>query len=248
MDEGEGRFIKFFGAVYEGEFISGKAQGYGTYFSKNYVLRGTWYDNLPNGNCTELWSITSQSGQAQPPVVPQQLQTIGLSPIPAATSSVTRFIQTAMVCFSGGFLRGKKNGSGTATWPNGDKLSAHFCDGMLSGFGKILWKDSSIQYEGALEQDCIQGTGVLKYPSGASYKGEFKNDFPHGQGVFETDDKVFKGLWANGLQEGPGSVFIKAENKQVEGVWARGVMNMPEASGTGKAKSVLSASGSQSKR
>lgn len=227
LPHGEGRLILSSGNVYEGEFISGKAQGYGTFFSKNYVIKGTWYDNLPNGNCTELWSINSSSPTGPNTQNSNHLQTAGLSPLPA-TSPVVRFIQTATISFCGAFSRGKRNGSGTAMWPNGDKLKGHFSDGLLSGFGSMFWKDSNIEYQGAFDQDCIQGTGVLKYPSNASYRGEFKNDFPHGQGTFETEDKVFKGNWANGFQEGAGSVFIKGENKTIQGYWSRGVMNMPD--------------------
>lgn len=29
----------------------------------------------------------------------------------------------------------------------------------------------------------MEGFGILKYPDGKNYKGEFKNNLPHGQGT-----------------------------------------------------------------
>ena len=43
------------------------------------------------------------------------------------------------------------------------------------------------------------GQGILTFPNGATYKGEWANGFMNGEGTFTwSDGKQKKGIWKNG--------------------------------------------------
>ena len=45
----------------------------------------------------------------------------------------------------------------------------------------------------------MHGTGVMYWPNGRKYEGEFKDDMREGQGKLITEEgKVFNGAWSKG--------------------------------------------------
>jgi len=52
------------------------------------------------------------------------------------------------------------------------------------------------------------GFGVLKYPSGESYIGEFRNDQKHGKGTSFLEYGVHEGLYLNDLAHDKGVVKV----------------------------------------
>jgi len=58
----------------------------------------------------------------------------------------------------------------------------------------------------------MDGKGIMEWPGGRKYEGEFKDDFREGYGkIIAGDGKIFEGMWSKGkfLQEG---YFINDSN------------------------------------
>ncbi len=89
---------------------------------------------------------------------------------------------------------------------------------------KVLKPEISLSYKG----DCMEG---LAHGSGEAigtdhYKGEFKNGYPDGQGIYTwTTGEVYEGSWKNGLRHGKGkyTFFINGKETIQEGRWVKGV-------------------------
>ena len=89
------------------------------------------------------------------------------------------------VSFSQECIKGNcNNGSGTFTWPNGDKFVGTFKNGKGSQ-GTFFWADGRI-YIGTMKDGVLTGEGTFTIPKGIVYVGEFKNGMMHGQGIFIT--------------------------------------------------------------
>lgn len=109
--------------------------------------------------------------------------------------------------YTGSFKNGKPHGKGVMNYGNGEKFEGEFVDGFEEGEG-ILYKNGStkkVKYtkgkllqeltivthggnapkvEGCSSGDCYNGSGLIIYPSGNKYNGQFKNGQRHGKGIF----------------------------------------------------------------
>lgn len=69
----------------------------------------------------------------------------------------------------------------------------------------------------------IQGIGLMKYPNGNKYQGNFKDNLRHGYGVYTLKDESFyEGEWKNDKLDGPGSYTFKNKN-QFFGSWKQNI-------------------------
>ncbi|KAH3766903.1 MORN motif precursor [Pelomyxa schiedti] len=77
--------------------------------------------------------------------------------------------------YTGRLVNGKRDGSGTCSWPEGTS------------------------YDGEWKDDKRQGRGAYKWPSGSTYEGEYHNDKRDGWGVQHfPDGSWYEGLWRDG--------------------------------------------------
>ena len=59
----------------------------------------------------------------------------------------------------------------------------------------------------------MHGYGVLTWPDGKFYKGNYQNDKKNGFGEFYwTDGSIYKGLWRDGKQHGKGVLIEPNSN------------------------------------
>ena len=126
--------------------------------------------------------------------------------------------------------KGKINGKGLMTWPNGDRYDGQWVKGNQEGEGTYYWSNGVV-YTGQWKKNYIKGhgtfhfpngnvmegdwtsmgngTGYLTWPDGSRYDGPFVNGAPHGQGV-----KV----WANGDRyEGSNFIIRRLRRQQIFG-------------------------------
>lgn len=70
--------------------------------------------------------------------------------------------------------------------------------------------------------DCLNGTGIFVFPSGARYVGQFKEGKLHGIGTCTyTDGSKYQGQWVSGYPEGDG-VRIEVDGTRRRGTWKKG--------------------------
>ena len=86
---------------------------------------------------------------------------------------------------------------------------------------RIVLINNSI-YQGEIENNLPEGTGVLKYPCGGVYSGEFQYGQPEGRGVLKyCNGAVYEGEFKGGKFEGRG--FLKYSDGSVyDGYFQRG--------------------------
>lgn len=82
------------------------------------------------------------------------------------------------IVYDGSLVRGKMNGQGTLTFPNGDTYTGDFSNGAFNGKGTYQSKDGWV-YEGDFVNGQAEGKGKLTTEQQLVYEGDFK------QGLFQ---------------------------------------------------------------
>jgi hypothetical protein len=77
-------------------------------------------------------------------------------------------------------------------------------DGLPHGQGRLYYDCGSL-YEGPLNKGVIDGEhGLYIFPNGSYYKGAFRNDAAHGNGIYKSEDVYYVGEWENSQPHGKG--------------------------------------------
>ncbi|MDG1295684.1 MAG: caspase family protein [Saprospiraceae bacterium] len=77
--------------------------------------------------------------------------------------------------------------------------------------------------------NCKNGTGIMIFPSGGKYIGQFKAGKANGIGSFYyTDGSKYQGNWADNYPEGQG-IKIYPDGTKTEGWWSKGKPTAPPA-------------------
>ena len=100
-------------------------------------------------------------------------------------------------------INGKVNGISEICLPDIGRYTGECKDGKLHGNG-ILFRGDTSWYDGSFVDGKRQGQGCDHVTSDLSYKGEWHNDKPNGNGVFTSGDKQFTGTWMHGKKNGKG--------------------------------------------
>ena len=82
------------------------------------------------------------------------------------------------ILYDGSLVRGKMNGQGTVTFPNGDTYTGEFRNGAFNGKGTYQAKEGWV-YEGDFVNGQAEGKGKLTTEQQVIYDGDFK------QGLFQ---------------------------------------------------------------
>ena len=144
-----------------------------------------------------------------------------------------------------------RDGPGTYTYPNGDRLVAIFRDGKVVGRATVLYADGK-KYVGEFRNNRLTGKGTLfyangdrfdgyfanarrvgrgiyTYASGGQYTGEFNNDQMTGSGVlvYATGDR-YQGDFVDGKPNGLGRMTFANGRTTLEGHWEDGEFAWPQ--------------------
>ena len=122
------------GAIYKGQFIEGKAEGYGELsYQPNGLYLGHWYNDLKHGrNCKEVWpDKTTYEG--------------GYSMGKMHGRGLLIYMNGAM--YHGEFENGEITGHGIFIWPEGKRYEGQWKSGKMHGRGIMKWSNGN-EYTG----------------------------------------------------------------------------------------------------
>jgi hypothetical protein len=114
-----------------------------------------------------------------------------------------------------------RDGPGTYTYPNGDRLVAIFRDGMVVGRATVLYADGK-KYIGEFRNNRLTGKGTLFYLNGDRYDGRFVNGRRTGRGIYTYGDgSQYNGEFYNDQMTGSG-VMVHANGDRYQGSFHEG--------------------------
>jgi len=113
-------------------------------------------------------------------------------------------------------------------WPVGDSTrcqdssasNAYYEEGgaKREGFGVLTWPDGR-RYEGEFKNGMFDGHACMTWPDGRSYTGQYQANKKHGVGVFSwPDGRRYSGHWHQGRREGRG-MYTNAKGEMRHGYW-----------------------------
>ena len=124
---------------------------------------------------------------------------------------------------------GKPHGKGVLYYSEGSKMKSYKGDwvyGRREGTGTLIWKDGE-KYEGEWKEDKRNGYGTMYYSDGRIYRGYWLNSKRHGKGRmdFAANDSCnrtyYDGDWIEGVRQGIGTMKWNNGNKY-SGSWKNG--------------------------
>ncbi len=81
----------------------------------------------------------------------------------------------------------------------------------LNGWGKCLFGETGVRYEGHFRQGLPHGQGIMYFPEGDWYEGSFAHGLFEGQGTYHSaDGSVQRGVWRQGTFVTEDSTFQEA--------------------------------------
>jgi len=100
--------------------------------------------------------------------------------------------------------------------PVNDKKEPH-------GFGTMQYNDGS-SYEGYWKNGLREGKhGILKFPTGVTYEGDFKDDEYHGTGLYtEKNGDSYEGDFVHGALDGHGRHTLVSKKVAYDGQYKQG--------------------------
>lgn len=103
--------------------------------------------------------------------------------------------------YLGNFVMGKKHGNGKAVMANSTRYDGQWFQNTMHGKGMFFFTKTNY-YKGTLQYNVFDGYGEL-YTLQGVYKGQFKNNLPHGEGTqFSAGGSSLSGTWVNGKKNG----------------------------------------------
>lgn len=130
------------------------------------------------------------------------------------------FVEADGERYEGEWDKGKRDGIGVATWPDGSSYIGQWRADSTHGKG-IYVKSDGERYEGDWAGGRREGAGKSFWPDGSKYEGQFMNDRPHGRGRFTgSDGTTYEGEFANGKAHGTG--VLTRQGKRIATQWIEG--------------------------
>lgn len=91
-------------------------------------------------------------------------------------------------------------------------------NGHKTGHGMLTWPDGR-QYVGQFSDDEFHGTALMVWPDGRQYRGQYCQGQKHGEGVLTwRDGRRYDGEWLEGKRHGTG-VYTNARGRTCTGKW-----------------------------
>ena len=199
---------------FQGELTEGNSDGKGSKLcSPNTIKPG-------NNNYTNFIKIVKEQAKIISEtdfenIISSQFPNLNRIPYPenyTLFSSKNTFTLPPIKFPSGEIYKGswnsisKRHGFGISISSDGNTLFKGIWDSdKVGNFGLFLEKEGDY-YIGQLKEGKFDGKGELEIKDVSRYKGEFKNDLPHGKGTIEDFENLYKyeGDWESGYKNGRG--------------------------------------------
>ena len=122
--------------------------------------------------------------------------------------------------YTGQWVNGKIWGYGVLVRPTGvgrkkEVLTGQFFDGKLEGKGTAI-VDGGERYDGLWSEGLRYGHGIMAFPDGGIYVGNFINDFCHGIGKYTGKfgtGYIYEGDYRDGMKDGNGVETLKGGHR-----------------------------------
>ena len=101
--------------------------------------------------------------------------------------------------YNGEFYKGIFHGNGLLKWKNNYIYNGQFKKGFFNGNGIFHWKNEEEYYKGEYLNNNKNGKGLYKFKNGDIYIGQWANNRPSGKGTYETKNKIYSGIWKDGI-------------------------------------------------
>lgn len=106
------------------------------------------------------------------------------------------------VVYSGEFRDNKRHGPGILAKEGAYTLTGNFIDGLPAGVVKVRFQSGN-SYEGQWRNEAPDGEGTMQYATGGNYRGGWKDGVMHGHGVITyANGMVREGDFAEGIIAG----------------------------------------------
>ena len=109
------------------------------------------------------------------------------------------FKWTNGINYNGDFYKGIFHGNGLLKWKNNNIYNGQFKNGFFNGNGIFHWKNEEEYYKGEYLNNNKNGKGLYKFKNGDIYIGQWVNNRPSGKGTYETKNKIYSGIWKDGI-------------------------------------------------
>ena len=167
-------FSVYEGAVYEGHFANGKAEGHGWWFDiEGSSYRGEWTGGKRNGSGVYYFA------PGAPTFTSNQSQT-GAAKHDGSAAAWPIPLGSDVVLYDGEWVAGLRQGDGRAWYAKGEYYTGHFEAGQRAGEGTTVF-------------------GILDDTHIHSITGSYESGLLHGRGSMEARDG---GLWRASWERG----------------------------------------------
>lgn len=212
------------GNTYEGGFVDGKMNGFGTYtFVNGQKYVGNFKDGKYHGKGT-LFFPTGEKYEGY--FKDDKFNGHGILKLANGNASEGEFTDgklTGMGTYSfanggqyiGELIEGKMHGHGTYTFPNGNKYVGQFKEDKFNGQGIFSFATGE-KKEGQFKDGLLNGQGTVTLSNGDKYVGEFKNDQYNGQGTLTfSNGEKYVGAFLEDKMHGQGKYTYPNRDKYV---------------------------------
>lgn len=211
-------------ATYFGKIINNKREGFAEYESENFIYKGYWKNDLPNG--TGCLSFLKESYRGLLEYEGEfKNGTLCASKDAKLTLCVKKHSDIKKIIYQGETNdKGRRNGKGlTKVYYTSEKISVMdgtFVNGDLTGH-TIFTLDNKVHYIGDMKNYKRHGYGECTGLSGEIYKGNFKHDKRHGNGeiIYDKDNSIFVGEFKDDKKNGIGVLTDKNKKIIKKGNW-----------------------------